>query len=174
MLAGAKRIELLRQLHAGPGRSVSELGAAVGIKRSDASQELRRIQSRGLLKCRRQGVPLIYRMESDPQVSSAAPLLKALQTAFSGYPVNQDSRICGIAHGLASARREAIVRTLMNAPKSAVALRTHLNLSAPALAQNILTLMYSGFIKLKTGQYHFRCPAHPVARALIKLLPPPG
>ena len=73
MLAGQTRIRLLRQLHRQPGPCVADLGKAVGIKRSDASQELRRIQSRGLLKSMRQGIPLVYRMEPDPKSPPPPP-----------------------------------------------------------------------------------------------------
>ncbi len=53
MLTGTNRVRLLRELHDHPGQSVSQLAAALGIGPSDASQELRRIQSRGLLKSER-------------------------------------------------------------------------------------------------------------------------
>lgn len=172
MLAGLKRIELLRQIYETPGRNVRTLGTAVGIKRSDASQELRRIQSRGLLRSRRQGVPLVYRMETDPLVPSAAPLLKALQSTFSNRPAKQDPYICAMARGLASERRIAIAQMLLSAPQSPVALRIHLNCSAPALAKNVRTLILSGFVRRKNGMLHFRTPLHPVAQTLARMLPP--
>ena len=172
MLAGTKRVQLLRQLQEQPGRSVSDLGKAVGVKRSDVSQELRRIQSRGLLKSRRQGVPLVYRLEADPQVSSAAPLLKAIQSALASRPPERDLDICAIANGLANERRIAIVRALMVSPRTRSELQTNLNVSAPACAKHLRILLNSGFAEEQNQLIHFRVPAHPLARALAKLIAP--
>ena len=172
MLAGTKRVQLLRQLQEQPGRCVSDLGKAVGVKRSDASQELRRIQSRGLLKSKRHGVPLVYRLEADPQVSSAAPLLKAIQVALAAHPPERDLDICTIANGLANERRIAIVRALMASPQTRSELHTKLNVSAPACAKHLRTLLNSGFAEEQNRLIHFRVPAHPVARALAKLIVP--
>ncbi len=170
MLAGEKRIELLRQLYDQPGQSVKELGIAVGIKRSAASQELRRIQSRGLLASHRQGIPLIYRMEPDPQVSSALPLLSALRTALGTASPRWDSKICRIAKGLANERRIAIARALIAQPDTIGNLQRRLSLSRSALVQHLSILRQSGFSCSHSGRYCFSTPAHPVARALARLL----
>lgn len=113
MLAGRARIRLLRQLHDHPEECVSALGERVALKEAAASQELRRIQSRGLLQAERRGVRLVYRLAADPQVASAAPLLKALQTAFDACPAERDADMVAIAAGLAHERRIRIVRTLL-------------------------------------------------------------
>ena len=97
MLAGRARIRLLRQLHDHPEECVSALGKRVALKEAAASQELRRIQSRGLLQAERRGVRLVYRLAADPQVASAAPLLKALQTAFDAFPIERDADMVAIA-----------------------------------------------------------------------------
>ena len=170
MLAGTKRIHLLRQLHERPGQSVKALGEAIGVKRSDASQELRRIQSRGLLKSKRQGIPLIYRLEADPQVPSAAPLLKALQAALTAYPPKYDAAISHIAKGLANERRIAIARALIARPGASGNLQRQLDLSRSALAQHLHVLAKSGFAIRHDGRYYFTTPPHPVARALVRLL----
>jgi DNA-binding MarR family transcriptional regulator len=170
MLAGRKRIQLLRALCERPGQCVKDLGEAVGIKRSDASQELRRIQSRGLLKAKRQGLPLIYRLEPDPQVSSAAPLLKSLQAAMRAYPPSRDADIVQMAMGLANERRLTIVKTLRAQHGSIGELQRRLGYSRSALHQHLQVLVQSGFIAKRQGVYRFRSPAHPVGRVLIRLL----
>lgn len=170
MLAGAKRIQLLRQLQKQPGRSVRDLGKAVGVKRSDASQELRRIQSRGLLKSKRQGIPLVYRLEADPQVSSAAPLLKAILSAMASRPPERDLDMCTLANGLANEHRIAIVRALMASPQTMADLQMNLNLSAPACVKHLRILLDSGYAEKRNQLIHFRVPAHPLARTLAKLI----
>ena len=170
MLAGTKRIQLLRELFERPGQCVKDLGAAVGVKRSDASQELRRIQSRGLLKAQRQGLPLIYRLEPDPQVVSAAPLLKGIQTALHSYPPKQDVEIVRIARGLANERRLAIAKALLAQSRTSGELQQSLTLSRSALSQHLQILVQSGFVVKQRMQYHFKSPAHPMGRVLVRLL----
>ncbi|MGD9780970.1 MAG: hypothetical protein AB7V14_02320 [Kiritimatiellia bacterium] len=170
MLAGQKRIQLLRQLYGHPGRNVSELGAAVGIKRACASQELRRIQSRGLLKAKRQGLPLIYRMETDPQVPSASPLLHAIRSALASRPPERDLDMCRLAQGLAHERRIAIARVLLIAPRSAIDLNRLLRIAAPTLAKHLRILVHSGWAIRKGHLLYFKPPPHPLAQALANLL----
>jgi DNA-binding MarR family transcriptional regulator len=170
MLAGVKRIQLLRQLDRLPGQSVVELGRAVGIKRSDASQELRRIQSRGILKSRRLGTPLIYRMEPDPQVATAAPLLKAIQSAFSSQPAERDAEMCRLAEGLAHERRIALARILQKQPRSFSELHGLLHIPMTSLAWHLRELIRSGFVVHASGSYHFNTPSHPLARVLARLI----
>ncbi len=170
MLAGVKRIQLLRQLHSQPGRSVVELGRAVGIQRSDASQELRRIQSRGLLKSRRIGTPLIYRMEPDPQVASAAPLLKAIQSALATLSAERDADMCTLAMGLAHERRIAIARALREKPRALIELHERLHIPLASLSGHMRALVHSGFATSAKGVFRFTTPPHPLARALSRLL----
>lgn len=170
MLAGRTRIQLLRALCERPGQCVKDLGEAVGVKRSDASQELRRIQSSGLLKAQRQGLPLIYRLEPDPQVSSAAPLLKSLQATMRAYPPSRDADIVQMAMGLANERRLAIVKALSAHPGTIGELQRRLGYSRSALFQHLQVLVQSGFIAKHRGLYRFRSPTHPVGRVLIRLL----
>jgi len=171
-LSGNTRIRLLRQIHEKPGRNVAELAAAVGIGRSDASQELRRLQSRGLLRSSRTGAHLVYRMEADPQVKSAAPLLKALESALSDYPAERDGEICEIAFGLAYPRRIAIAQALLAAPQSDNELGAALRLPGFAVFSHLRILQKSGFARRQNGRCHFQIPAHPLAKALVRLLPP--
>ena len=116
-LAGPKRLGLLRQILQNPGRNVSKLAEVTRIGESDASQELRRLQSRGLLRRSLQGAQVIYRPIPDPQVASAAPLLKALQAVWAEASVN-DEDLIRIATGLAHERRVEIARILRQGPQS--------------------------------------------------------
>ena len=170
MLAGVHRLLLLRQLHDQPGRSVAELAQAVGIGRSDASQELRRIQSRGLLRSAREGVRVVYRLEADPQVPSAALLLKALKATFSSLSPDHDGDLRQIAFGLAYPRRIAIAQALLAGPRTDLDLCTALKLSPFAVFNHAGILAKSGWIKRSNGARQLTVPAHPMAAALIRLL----
>ena len=169
VLAGRTRIKLLRQLHDHPGQNVSELAMSVGIGRSAASQELRRLQSRGLLQAERNGSHLLYRMGSDPQVLSAAPLLKALKAAFATCPPERDEVICSIATGLAYPRRIALAKALMKTPQTELALQLSVKFSSFATYTHLRILMNSGFIRRDKRLLRFEPVAHPLARELVRL-----
>ena len=170
MLAGPTRIRLLRELHRSPGLNVSQLGKAVGILRSDASQELRRIQSRGFLQSERQGVSLVYRMEPDPQVASAAPLLGAICEILSTRPAYRDRETCSIAAGLAHDRRIRIVRALVGGPVPLDLLASQFHGSRTAFLHHLGQLEKHGWIRSQSNKAMLAVQDNPLARALVKLL----
>jgi predicted ArsR family transcriptional regulator len=170
MLAGKTRIRLLRQLHAHPGEGVKALGKRVGIGHAAASQELRRIQSRGLLQVERHKSFKLYRMVSDPQVTTAAPLLKAMQTVFDQLPPEKDERVCVIAAGLSHERRVQIVQSLLRKPQSLSELQFVSHISPHPFREHMKTLLASQFVVLSQDQAHFAVPDHPLGITLAKLL----
>ncbi len=170
MLAGSTRIRLLRQLYEHPGECVSALGKRIGIGESAASQELRRIQSRGLLQAERSGSFLLYHLAADPQVSSAAPILKAMQSALSSLPPESDEEMCTIASGLSHERRIRIVQSLQKAPQSLPDLQYALKISPHPFQKHLSTLKASGFAVTEGNRIQLSVPDHPLAKALFKLL----
>jgi DNA-binding IclR family transcriptional regulator len=165
------RLHLFRHIVQDPGLNVSQLAERVGIGISDASQELRRLQSRGLLRRTCQGTSVRYLPIADPQVSSAAPLLKALiEEALAGNTARVEV-IATMAKGLGSERRVTIVRALRQGPQPenqlAAACRMHNRQSA---RKSLTRLKDGGWIR-KDDRRIALCPvAHPVGRALLSLL----
>lgn len=170
VLAGNTRLRLLRQLQDAPGHDVSSLAEIVGIGVSDASQELRRLQSRGLLQTDRKGARLIYRIGADPQVPSAAPLLKALLKAFASRPPDQDPAMMPIATGLAHPRRIAIAKTLMDSPAGILSLRIATRMPPAPMSRHLGILKAGGWVQADKRTLSFRPSAHPLALALARLL----
>ncbi len=171
MLSGRTRIRLLRALHDHPGRNVTEYARELDIGCSDASQELRRIQSRGLLQTVHRGASVIYRFGPDPQVGSAHPLLKALESTLSSDSPEEDSTIAIIAAGLAHPKRIAIFKSLKQSPKSAFALQKEIRTSYGNLQRHLCTLIDSGLVTRQDRMLRHAVPAHRLAKALVKLLP---
>jgi predicted transcriptional regulator len=171
MLSGMTRIRLLRCLEEQPGRNVSELAGAVGVGLSATSQELRRIQSRGLLQTVRRRAELIYRFGADPQVPSAAPVLKSLRAALASSDPGEDQRIQAIANGFAHLKRLALLKSLMASPKSAFALHHELHLAHRTIGRHLQVLLDSGLIRRDNRTLLYVPPTHPLAKALVKLLP---
>lgn len=170
MLAGRTRLRLLRHLLENPGSTVTQLAELANIGVSDASQELRRIQSRGILQVDRRGPYVFYRPASDPQVPSAAPLLKALKTAITQRSANEDDHILLMATALANPRRIMIVRALFNGPLTTLDLVHDMNTSPQILNRHLRILAQGGFILRHDRQVQLATPLHPVGRTLIRLL----
>ncbi len=171
VLAGGKRIQLLRQIHDLPGRNVAGLAESVGVGRAAASQELRRIQSRGLLQSERHGVAVVYRLGADPQVRSAVPLVKALETALSRLPPARDLEMARLAFGLAYPRRIALAQALLAGPQSETELGIALRLSAFAVFSHLRILRDCGWVRRENRRMVLAPPDHPLAKALVRLLP---
>ena len=170
VLAGQTRLAFLRQLYAHPGQSVSSLARAVHVGLSDASQELRRLQSRGLLQVDRMGRFTVYRLGADPQVPSAAPLLKALKAVLATSTPEQDASIIQIAIGLAHTRRIAIAQTLIRSPCTFPSLTSTLRIPQNALSRHVGALLRSGLVRREGRFLFFSPPRHPLAQALARLL----
>lgn len=169
-LAGTVRIRLLRLVLENPAAGVSRLAKAAGIGQSDASQELRRLQSRGLLKRVRAGRLVLFRPVPDPQVSSATPLLKSLKTALANQPSQEDETLIRLAMGLAHETRIKIARELQNGPRRSAPLARTLRLAPNTLHRHLQRLKAGGWVHQESGWLLFDPPRHPVARTLTKLL----
>lgn len=170
VLAGANRIKLLRQLHVQPGQSVAALAKTVGVGRPYASQEMRRIQSRGLIRPAKCGGAVVYSPIPDPQVPTAAPLLKAIRTALDSLPAERDADLARIAAGLAHERRIALARSLMELPKTKTQLLAECPMAPCCLQLHLRTLAAAGFVAERGRMLSFQTPDHPLGKALAKLL----
>lgn len=169
VLAGTTRLDLLQRILDDPNQNVSQLAVAVGIGEPYASQELRRLQSRGLLQRHRKGLPVFFRPIPDPQVPSAAPLLRALKATLSGAP-EQTAEIIRIAHALSNEQRIKIAQTLMAVAQSPKALAARTRIRPGPLHRHLQLLIAGGFVQRKGRCLLFRTPRHPLAQALAKLL----
>lgn len=173
MLSGKNRVRLLRHILEHPGQSVTERAKALDIGVSDASQELRRIQSRGLLQVDNCGARVIYRFGADPLVYSAAPILKAIRLALAERTPEANEQIRAIAKGLGHRKRIALLQSLRRSPKSAYALHQDARMPYCNLHLHLQGLLDSGLVRRHERIYQFTPSDHPLAKALLKLLPLP-
>ena len=165
-LAGQTRIRLLRQILQHPEQNVSEMAAATGISQSAASQDLRRLQSRGLLRRENQGSSVIYRLVPDPQVPSAAPLVEALKKALSS-PDNGE--VLGVARAFSHERRIQILQALLNGPQSRTGLQNLTRIRTTPLNHHLRLLMEAGCVQQEGRKFFFTPTKHPLLQALLKL-----
>lgn len=167
VLAGPIRLNLLRQILGGCEPCVTELAAAAGLSEPRASQELRRLQARGLVKAVRQRRYLCYRPVPDPKVPSARPLLAAARAALT---TRADAETIRVARAFGHDRRLIIVRTLLGGPRSATALPTATGIPPLALYRHLRVLQAGGLVRRTKAGWELVPHPNPLAKALQKLL----
>lgn len=172
ILAGDTRLRLLRNVVREPGLTVSRLAELTGIKLSRASQELRRLQSRGLIQARRTCGYVRYVPVSDPLVATAKPLLLALKTAFTENPAIPDEVLIATATALSDPRRVAIVTELLNGPRHFNEIRTTLQIPAISLRRQLRRLNELGLAGCARRVWCLIPPRQPLARTLMRILKP--
>lgn len=167
VLAGKTRLDLLRRILAGAGLGVSEFAAAAGLSEPRASQELRRLQARGLVQVTRAGRQVTYRPVPDPKVPSAKPLLAAAKAALAKHP---DEETIRVAQAFGHERRLKIVRALMNGPRPARELATAVGMPELALFRHLRALQEGGVARRTKNGWELAPNSHPLAKAMKALL----
>lgn len=170
VLSGKTRVLLLRRLLQEPGRTVTQLAEAERLSLSRASQELRRIQSRGLLHAERVGAFVRYRPLPDPQVSTAKPILQAIRDMWDRFPLGAEGHILSIAAGLAYSRRIDIVRELCTGPLGSAALQSAVRLPAISLWRHLHGLRQNGWVEREERLWKLAANDYPLAKCLLGLL----
>lgn len=173
VLAGHTRIRLMRELLAHPHHYVSLLAQAAGIGESAASQELRRLQSRGLLRRHQAGGRVYFWPIPDPQVASAAPLLAALIETLSHHPADQDAALCRLAMGLGHERRIHMARILASGPTTSIELQRKTGIPRDSLQRHLQRMQEAGLLQVARNRITLVWPRHPLARALSRLISAP-
>lgn len=168
VLVGPTRFRLLAELVCTPNRTVSDLAEALRISRSRTSQELRRLQSRGLLKANRQGRWVRYTLAPDPRVPSAAPLVKALRATLGKR--GRETEGVRMASALTHPRRLCIVQALLAGPRPFADLARGLDMPAVSLARHLRGLRDRGVLSREGGAYRLVANPHPLARCLMRLV----
>ncbi len=167
VLAGETRLGLLRLIIESPDLRVTDLAASAGLSESRTSQELRRLQARGLVQAVRAGAAVSYRPAPDPLVASAKPLLAAVSAALAKYPADDAIRV---AKAFGHERRLQIVRTLLKSPCGFTELATAAAMSEMALFRHLQVLRAGGMVRKGKRGWELAPQAHPLAQALLRLL----
>ena len=170
VLAGPTRLKLFRRIVDRPGQTVTGLAGQLDISIPRASQELRRLQSRGLVQASRRNRNVVYRPVADSLVSSAPPLLAAMQETFGRFPEDRDDDILRAARGLSHARRLVLMRLLQVGALDENTLADLSGITDAALHRHLRILETAGMAERRDGMWQAASPSHPLARALLNLL----
>ena len=170
VLSGPTRVSLFRRIIQSPGQYVSQLAKAENISIPRASQELRRLQSRGLVGVERSGRHVRYFPQSDPLVSSAKPILRAMRETCARNPASRDGQIARLAHGLSHEKRIAVVRALRSGPQRFDGLQAELGVSRQTLRHHLKFLEAGGWVERDEKSWRLAPGDAPLAKCLLKML----
>ena len=170
VLAGPTRLQLLRRILAAPGATVTRAAEAAGISLSRASQELRRLQSRGLLGVERAGPFVRYFPKPDPQVPGAAPLLHALKATFARGGAARDAEAIRIATALAHPRRILLFRRLLEGPATLATLRSSSGIPFDSVHHHLQLLRRGHLVVGRPPVCRAARRNHPLAKCLVELV----
>ena len=169
ILSGPTRLALLRRIVRNPGLAVGALAKAEGISYGRASQELRRLQSRGIVGVKRSGRFVRYYPVPDPLVSSAGPILLALQETCARAGPAMVEKTARLAHGVSHEKRLAVVRALRAGALAVPELQAALKIPTPTLWHHLRFLKAGGWIARKQGKWELAPSKHPLAQCLLTL-----
>jgi len=170
VLSGRTRLALLRRILTDPGQSVSRLALVEKISIPRASQELRRLQSRGIVGVKRVGRFVQYYPVSDPLVYSAAPILRAMKGTFKQFSKTTDEQIAWKAHGLSHPKRIAIVQVLRQGAMPLSRMQISLQTSGQTLLHHLGFLKEGGWVEKNGRIWRWVASDMPLAKCLLKLL----
>ena len=143
-LANARRLRILERLCTAGEQCVSQVAVACGVSVVQATQHLRGLQARGLLRVRRSSRWVFYTAAADPLVTQAAPALAAVRAAFARGDGVRDLQAAFTA--FTHERRIRIACALAAGPADVAALRARTGISAPALQRHLRKLRRRGVI----------------------------
>lgn len=169
VLANATRLRIFAQLVRKQPQGVSELAAGVAVTLPVASQSLRALESRGLLKVKRIHRRVEYRIATIAEAGALADLVSALKTDFRREPL-PTARIIKFATAFTHPSRICIYRCLQGGQKTQMQIQAAVPISAPALSRHLGKLIARGFVELDDVG---RCTAikhpHAIGRALATI-----
>jgi DNA-binding transcriptional ArsR family regulator len=169
VLANAVRLRVLRQLLDGPPRCVSDVAVRCGISAVNATQHLRLLQARGLLRAKPAGRWVRYTATPDPLVAHARPLLHALKPALCASDRHDPRDIINALTAFTHERRIRILRAIAGGVRTPLQLQTICRISPPAVTRHLRKLRRRNVVCRREERLCLAQPAHPLARALLAL-----
>lgn len=168
VLANHDRLTLLCEIIRRPHQPVSELAARTQIPLPTASQYLRALNARGLLRAQRTGRWVRYRATPDVTMPETRRLLKALKRVLvtDDRPAEEVMRtLTGFTHP----RRLAILKALQVGPLTYVEIQDHTGISRRAIDRHLRKLLVRGIIRREGDLLILAHPRDSLGRTLVQL-----
>ena len=178
VLANPVRLRALQLLHRQAPLAVSVVSRKQRLSASQATQVLRALQARGLLRARRRGAWVLYAPDANPSIAYAPALAAAMRAALSA--AGSDLRpVVADMTAFTHERRIGIVRALAGGADTRARLRAACRICPQALGRHLDKLFRRGVVAADAeGRLHLPPPRTPLAAALLTLAlgdrPPTG
>jgi len=168
-LANRRRLRVFRSLLGKPALTVTAVAEENGISRVSATQCLRTLNARGLLRVSRTGRWVEYRVGHDPSVPAAKRLVAALSKQLAGK--DSVERTFKEVTAFTHPRRVRIVGLLARGKEMSIPqLCNATGISVPALHRHLRKLVDRGVVRETEGVYAYARPGSPVLRTLAGLI----
>lgn len=151
-----------------PERTVSDVARDVKMPLTAASEYLRALNARGLLRANRDGRWVLYRMQADPGVPHAGVLLRALASTFRARAQPLEEAFAALT-GFTHPRRIALAQALAGGPLDLKTLRRQSGISVQAALRHLRKLGKRGYVLKRGDRYVCGHPRTPLAKALLDL-----
>ena len=169
VLANERRLAALAHVCEVGAACVTEVAAATHLSQPQATQHLRLLQSRGLLRAARHSRWVTYSPVADPLVQHADGLLKAIRRSL-----KRREPPATIIHALTAfthPRRLIIIMMLQRRPHSFAQLSAACHISPPALYRHLRKLERRGTLSpAMDGMYHVSTKPSRLLRDLLILV----
>jgi len=144
-LANRQRLRMIELLLSEPDQPVSKVAESLGMSTGTASQYLRLLNSRGLLRATRVSRWVVYRLAANDSIPGTGELLGALESTFKRArdPIETVFRL---ATAFTHPRRIEIVRALGDTTLGLVELKRRTGISSEALQRHLGKLEERGVI----------------------------
>ncbi len=167
-LASHQRLRLLQVLDKGGSMTVSQVADEVGRPVNAVSENLRVLNARGLLRVRRRGRYVYYRVGADTSVPGAAELLGAVMSAL-GAGRDGRASVFRVLTGVTHYRRHQILYELHQRRCTYGELIQRSKIPSPALRRHLRKLRARGLIELEDRVYRVSQCRDSLRRTLLKL-----
>ncbi len=169
-LANRRRLRVLQSLLDGAPRTVSEVAALNQLSEVSASQCLRTLNARGVLRVRRVSRWVTYRIGHDPSVPETKSLVRALRRQLRGGDQALEATFRNVT-AFTHARRMDIMRALARRDDLTLeSLRCATGISASALFRHLHKLDGRGLVRKVDGRYSCATPGSLLLRILVRLI----
>jgi DNA-binding transcriptional ArsR family regulator len=167
VLANQKRLRLLHYVIKKPLSSVAHIATSLHLPVHVASEYLRALNARGLLRAKRQGRLVLYEAVADFSVPEAWILLVTVESAINKQHKTKD--ILFSLTGFTHPRRIELVRAIHAGAVDLRSLKIKTGCSTPAVTRHLRKLRRRGFVVSDHGLYRCATPTNPLAKTLLAL-----
>jgi DNA-binding transcriptional ArsR family regulator len=133
-----------------------------------ASQYLRALNARGLLKAVRRGRCVFYEASADSSMPETDVLLKSLYAVLRSD--NTPKSIVDVLTAFTHPRRIELLQAIDKGAMDRRSLKAKTGISARALTRHLLKLGKRGYVISHQGKYRCAYPNNTLAKALMKLI----